>query len=682
MLNVPRLSPRKQPKTKLYDVFRLGVCTRGDPTEIKQLRDAQNAVFDRFGFKARKGITKKGGSIGAVKVTGLAEAEALDKTYFFAVCARILKKWNYTDGDVAWSNTDKTALTTTLDTYIKSFPCISATASITGTATADSTTRTLIDTGKSWTVDAYIGYAVKLLTGTGAGQSKLIVANDATKLYVKEPFDTAPDATTTYEIFTIADQAVVTNGTDTTFKYNGTSSSNLTVPKNFDDIEVHDDRLWGAEGNNVYFSDEVIGDQFSQTNLVPYVKGDGNIRRVQGLGEQLIVYKKNSFAVISGNNGVYGIKERSKSVGLYAKNSLATGAEMQFFLSERGVEVVNRYEYDITAAVTPISENIKDWLDEHSAAELQAACGMVYDNYYYLFIADSGTYYTYRYDILRSDFANPDPDSQIWDRLKGWPANICAILAGNLSFGTVDLGANNYVYTAFLGGDDDGTDIDLVVQTRDDDFSSQYSTFVDIDKEFDKVFVVAKRSTVAITYTVEYRLDVDSAWDTLGTFNTKSSVDIYPAKGTMTLTGLPTAAESFVLNATTITAVASGASTDEFNIGATADETANNIMDAVNVSSESANIFAYKNGSGVVVFEWIDKDLDGDVIVFTEAMANTTVDGAGTLTRVAQGREKVEFNLYKRGKTIAFKITRSDDVDKTQGEIIKLLVHYHLDQRE
>lgn len=67
-----------------------------------------------------------------------------------------------------------------------------------GTATAGSTTTTLEDTTKTWTVDQYAGMTVTITTGTGSGQSRTIVSNTATVLTVATW--TAPDATSVYQI--------------------------------------------------------------------------------------------------------------------------------------------------------------------------------------------------------------------------------------------------------------------------------------------------------------------------------------------------------------------------------------------------------------------------------------------------------------------------------------------------
>ncbi len=70
-----------------------------------------------------------------------------------------------------------------------------------GTSTGSNGQLTLIDTGKAWSTNAYVNGAVRINTGTGAGQTRKIRSNTATTLTLKEPWVVVPDATSTYEVF-------------------------------------------------------------------------------------------------------------------------------------------------------------------------------------------------------------------------------------------------------------------------------------------------------------------------------------------------------------------------------------------------------------------------------------------------------------------------------------------------
>lgn len=68
-----------------------------------------------------------------------------------------------------------------------------------GTATAGAAS-TITDTGKAWTVNAYTGYVVELIQGTGAGQVRTIQSNTATALTVSPNWSVNPTAGTKYAV--------------------------------------------------------------------------------------------------------------------------------------------------------------------------------------------------------------------------------------------------------------------------------------------------------------------------------------------------------------------------------------------------------------------------------------------------------------------------------------------------
>lgn len=59
---------------------------------------------------------------------------------------------------------------------------------------------TLQDATKSWGQDELVGYRVRITSGTGAGQERIIYSNSSGTLKVDSAWDTAPDATSVYEI--------------------------------------------------------------------------------------------------------------------------------------------------------------------------------------------------------------------------------------------------------------------------------------------------------------------------------------------------------------------------------------------------------------------------------------------------------------------------------------------------
>lgn len=68
-----------------------------------------------------------------------------------------------------------------------------------GTATSGAAS-TLTDSTKAWAVNSYSNYAVRILSGTGAGQVRPIASNSATALTVLTAWATTPDSTSVYAI--------------------------------------------------------------------------------------------------------------------------------------------------------------------------------------------------------------------------------------------------------------------------------------------------------------------------------------------------------------------------------------------------------------------------------------------------------------------------------------------------
>ncbi len=71
---------------------------------------------------------------------------------------------------------------------------------VSGTATGTHSTTTLQDTSKSWTVDEWAGYTVKITGGTNADEVVKILSNTANTLTVDTTWITTVDNTSTYEI--------------------------------------------------------------------------------------------------------------------------------------------------------------------------------------------------------------------------------------------------------------------------------------------------------------------------------------------------------------------------------------------------------------------------------------------------------------------------------------------------
>lgn len=85
---------------------------------------------------------------------------------------------------------------------------------------SSATPRTIIDTTKSFTVDRYRNYQIRIVSGTGAGQRRRIQANQSTRIEINRKWDITPDATSQYQIFANTDNIwFAGNGLSAMFKY-------------------------------------------------------------------------------------------------------------------------------------------------------------------------------------------------------------------------------------------------------------------------------------------------------------------------------------------------------------------------------------------------------------------------------------------------------------------------------
>lgn len=99
----------------------------------------------------------------------------------------------------------------------------------TGTATAGGAS-TLTNSAKTWEVNGWSNYQVRIVSGTGIGQVRNIASNTATVLTTSTAWTIAPDATSVYNIEGNDDNVYLFgNGAVTAYKYNRTSNTWATI---------------------------------------------------------------------------------------------------------------------------------------------------------------------------------------------------------------------------------------------------------------------------------------------------------------------------------------------------------------------------------------------------------------------------------------------------------------------
>lgn len=119
------------------------------------------------------------------------------------------------------------------------------------------------------------------------------------------------------------------------------------------------------------------------------------------------------------------------------------------------------------------------------------------------------------------------------------------------------------------------------------------------------------------------------------------------ATGTLTFTGNPSNNETFTINGVTFTAKTSGATGDQFNIGANATAQATAVAAMVNASTTAKikGVIKATSSAGVVTFTCLVPGVIGNLCTLTESLTNATVSAANftgasenTPSTIARGR--------------------------------------------
>lgn len=114
----------------------------------------------------------------------------------FAVYDRATNAWtqrSVTGLPVAWG-TDAQLVSTS------GYASNNAQGFVVATSTGANTTTTIADTGKAWASNAWTNFQVRIKSGVGAGQIRMIASNTATVLTVSAAWTVTPDATSVYVI--------------------------------------------------------------------------------------------------------------------------------------------------------------------------------------------------------------------------------------------------------------------------------------------------------------------------------------------------------------------------------------------------------------------------------------------------------------------------------------------------
>lgn len=412
-----------------YDTFLLngGMDSVNDPTQLSKWHvvDAKNVYITEFWTKARSGLTLLGGAVSSnVHTEGIILKDSWD------ILVRIA---GVNFQKLVWSTWTNVSTVTAIPGVLVSYECSDLTTSavLTGSATANSTERMLQVLSGTMTINAYSGKIVRILSGTGAGQENFISGNDLTDIFVESVWETIPDGTSTFDIRESTGHVIFSNGTDTCFKYDGNTKTDLPNMIKFHTMDVNHNRLWWARRDKDYLYVSNLGTQFfpKDNNFLVNASGD-TISGVQKNHEQMSVYKYNSRYRVTGYDlDTFSLEPVDERVWCIAQRSIAHGNQYTFFLGYGGVYAPASLDSSSLDEGLPISKEINNQILAHSGAELEASVWWVYDNRYHLSIGNE----VFVYDIYQSQikgyhvwtryvFADPIKSAIVWNGFAylGW----------------------------------------------------------------------------------------------------------------------------------------------------------------------------------------------------------------------------------------------------------------------
>lgn len=467
------------------DLFQLtnGLDSTNDPTLIKKSKfvACSNVVTSDLGFEPREWITQHGTQTGTAQINwqGVIKKESWD------ILVRVY--WTKFQKLVGTTRTD-VATVSNLWCLIVSYNCSDlTTASVkNGTGTANSTTRTFEPGVGGMTINAYAWKILRITSGTWAPQEKLITGNDLTTIFIEWIFETQPDATSVYDIRNMWPHCIVTNGTDSVFKYDGTTQTVLTSMPKFHSLDVQHDRLFGARRDLDYvYSSNMWTDYFPLDNYIPINQDWDIITNVSKNLQDVIIYKNNSrYRLMGYNEDEFQLIPVDTLVGCIAPKSVAHGNNWNFFLWFGWVYSINTLENSTTDEGLPLSIDINTDLLSHSAVELTSAIWWLTNNRYHLSVGDD----VYVYDIDQSS----KKKTTVWTKFS-YPENIQEAFINN---GFVYLWSGTKTYIQW--GNMDGANYILCSLTTWKKHQGDKNRFKIYSRDYINWKAVSKNVTISI----------------------------------------------------------------------------------------------------------------------------------------------------------------------------------------
>lgn len=307
-----------------------------------------------------------------------------------------------------------------------------------------------------------------------------------------------------FEFETYKDACYICNGVNSLMKYDGTTVSDLATAPKFKYIKLHRNRLFGlgnpADPSVLYFSEPTLPDNWPALNFTEVYTNDGDFGT--GLAvflDQLYAFKERSInpVDIQGDPTNWQVRKLVSNRGAVSQRSIAHVGGLLFFLSRSGV-----IAFDGIRAEPVKNENIQTTLSTLNQAKLNLACGIEFNNMYWLAVPDGSSLYNNK--VILYDYIN--------NNYNGTYAGINASCFATFNPNGIDKlyfgdGVNGLVHQYGEGFNDDGSAIEWTYITPFLDMGSPESL-----KKFKKLFIFAKAQSQVSSLKVYF--DVNFSGDT------------------------------------------------------------------------------------------------------------------------------------------------------------------------
>lgn len=260
-------------------------------------------------------------------------------------------------------------------------------------STSSSTDARYVQENAAWfTENEYVWYYIEIW-----GETKLITSNTTDTIYIEGRFNTTPSASSSYDIYAKVDCIFMCNPGDALRAYEW--STETIYSSSYDVLRIikENNRLFMVDAtypNRIRFSELWIWDYFWENS---YIDCDFDITCIKNIKWQVIIYgETNRAKLIWDSPDNFRIENDMTHKWAISWWSVANWANIQFFLSNEGIELLNAIDNATLSDWISKSDTIRDLLLEHWA--LDRAQWAVYKWRYYLSITNR----VYIYDIENS----------------------------------------------------------------------------------------------------------------------------------------------------------------------------------------------------------------------------------------------------------------------------------------